>query len=82
MAYVKSVVQCFLVAATVSQVASSFAAEQSFNFKDPKGVNAIALTLETTLEAFHGLVIERAPSYIVVQIRLFGELVYRVHFPA
>jgi hypothetical protein len=33
------------------------------------------------LEAFHGLVIERAPSYIVVQIRLFGELVYRVHFP-
>jgi len=33
------------------------------------------------LEAFHRLVIEPAPSYIVVQIRLFGELAYRVHFP-
>ena len=33
------------------------------------------------LEAFHGLVIEPAPSFIVAQIRLFGELVYRVHFP-
>jgi hypothetical protein len=33
------------------------------------------------LEPFYGLLIERMPSYIVVQIRFFGELVYRVHFP-
>jgi hypothetical protein len=30
---------------------------------------------------FHGLVVERKPPYLVIQIRLFGELVYRVHFP-
>lgn len=30
---------------------------------------------------FHGLVVEKGPSYLVIQVRLFGELVYRVHFP-
>lgn len=30
---------------------------------------------------FHGLVVEKTPPYLVVQVRLFGELVYRVHFP-
>lgn len=33
------------------------------------------------LEPFYGLLLERAPSSIVVQIRFLGELVYRVHFP-
>ncbi|MDP2996017.1 MAG: hypothetical protein Q8N47_00930 [Bryobacterales bacterium] len=30
---------------------------------------------------FHGLVIEKRPPYLVIQVRLFGELIYRVHFP-
>jgi hypothetical protein len=33
------------------------------------------------LAPFHGLVVEKKPSYVVVQARLFGELVFRVHFP-
>ncbi len=33
------------------------------------------------LEPFFRLCVERAPPYIVIQVRLLGELVYRVHFP-
>ena len=33
------------------------------------------------VEPFHVLIVERKPSYVVVQIRLFSELIYRVHFP-
>ena len=29
---------------------------------------------------FHGLVVEKKPSYLVIQARLFGELAYRIHF--
>ncbi len=36
--------------------------------------------LGSKLEPFYDLVVERSP-HIVIQIRLLGELVYRVHFP-
>jgi hypothetical protein len=35
----------------------------------------------SNLAPFHGLVVERKPPYVVVQTRLFGDLVYRIHFP-
>ncbi len=33
------------------------------------------------VDPFHGLIVERKPSYVVVQIRFFSEVIYRVHFP-
>ena len=33
------------------------------------------------LMPYHRLIVEKKPTHVVVQIRLFGELIYRVHFP-
>lgn len=30
---------------------------------------------------YHGLTVEKRPPYLVIQVRSFGDLVYRVHFP-
>jgi len=30
---------------------------------------------------YHGLAVEKRPPYLVIQVRLFGDLVYHVHFP-